>query len=144
MGEDLVRDARKDVLLLDERRHAHETRHEEHGSRDVAARADDEIGSEVLDDGTRLKDAFHRAPDAQDVRGREAALQPRRVDGAKRDARLRDNIRLQPRLRPDIEELCLWAHLSNGVDDRQCRVDMAARAAARDDDVDLFTHRRAP
>ena len=143
LREDLVGDAWHDVLLLDERRDVHEAGREQDGPADVAARADDDVRLETVDDARCLGHADHRAPRAQDVVGRQMAFKSLDVDRRKRQPFLRDDVGFEAPLRADVEEFRVGDLLLDGPDDGDGRVDMAARAAARNNDIQGKSSRSA-
>ena len=130
LREDLVGDARHDILLLYERRDVHEAGRKQDRPADVAARADDDVRLELVDDARGLGHADHRAAGAQDVVGRQMALEPLDVDCREGQSFLGDDVSLEAALRADVEESRVGHLLLDGPDDGDGRVDMAARAAA--------------
>ena len=112
-----------------------ETRRHEDRPADVAARADRDVGTEAAHDGRRLCKAVHGASEPHDVRGRETALKPLDIDGFKGDAFLRYDVGLQAFLRANVEKFRRALLLGKSAHERQGRIYVAARAAARNDDL---------
>ena len=133
-GEQLIRDARHDILLLDERRHAREARREQDGPADVAARADGRVGAELAHEARGLADADERLARAAQIVERDVTLEALQVDGRERQSFLRHDVGLEAAPRTDVEELRLRHARLERADDGDGRVDVAARAAARYDD----------
>ena len=135
MGEDAVRHARHGVLLLHERRDACETRREENWPRDIAARPDGDIGMKAVHDAARPRNGTHGTPCPQHILEREMPLEACEIDGDEVQPLARHDVRLQAVRRTDVEDACRRLTPLDRADDRECGIDVAARAAARYDDV---------
>ena len=134
-GEDTVRHPRHGVLLLHERRDARETRREENRPRNVAARPDGDVGMKAMHDAARPRNGTHSTPCPQYILEREMPLEAREIDGDEVQPLARHDVRLQTVGGTDVEDACRRLTPLDRADNRECRVDVTARAAARYDDV---------
>ena len=128
--QDLVRDARDHILLLNERRHVHEAGCHENRSADIATGPDDHIRLELLHDARGLHDTKQRLAGPLDIDGRKPALKAPDIDRRKGKAFLGDDVRLKASLRPHIKDFQSLYLLLYSSDQRHRRVDMPAGATA--------------
>ena len=90
--KNLVRNARNDILLLDERRNVHETCCQENRPADVAARANDNIRLKLMDNARGFGHANHSTARTQDIVRRQMALKALNIHRRKGKTFLGDDI----------------------------------------------------
>ena len=133
-GEHLRRQAGYGVGLMHDGRNAELRRRLEHGVAHIAARADGDIGLEVLNDLARvlrrLPRIVQRAEVVRDLRGLEAAVDIRDLHGHDIIARTRNKVRLHLAVCADEEDAAVGHPVAQDACDRERGVDVACGTAA--------------
>ena len=135
LGQQLVGDSRIGVLLLNHGRNPHPLRRPQHRAAGIPSETDDHIGPEVADGAPGLADAFEHLERHRQVFQIEAALQARNGQTDDPVSQCRHLLHLHLAFGTDEEDLDFLPEApSERFGHSHGRIDMTARAAARNND----------